>query len=232
MAQHAERMIFKGLKSGTIRAPMGRRKFKGKSSIARSLKPKQKKEVKKLIHNQIIKDAETKYIDSVVGPAAAITAAPQLFLVSVPAQGNADSQRNGDEIICRNLELRFSIYSTSTCNFRFIFGRWNPSTTTGPPTTALILQSIVANTQVVSPYVHDQLDQWDLLWDVTGHLDVGSNLVKEYKKVIKLYDKKLQFEAATSNGQFKYFYMHMGNALAGGALPTYDAVWRLNYFDP
>lgn len=71
-----------------------------------------KKEVRSIVKNTINTRTELKYIDvgaDAVPPGQTVTLAPKLFQLITVAQGNADTQRIGDEIYLRDLEMRGQI---------------------------------------------------------------------------------------------------------------------------
>lgn len=153
-----------------------RRKYVPKKPYKKGLTKPQKRMVKKMIDNEI----EDKYTDSVY------TATNQAYntglttprLISACVQGTTATNRIGDKVILKRVDIRVSVYhnvsNTATDaanNYRIIVFKWNVSTNISTPATSGILAypsaALTLDYGVNSPYLwtNKQEKNFSILYD-------------------------------------------------------------------
>lgn len=159
------------------------------------------------------------------------TGAAQLVRLSGVPQGTADSQRVGDEIKLKKLELflQYSIASTSRDTmFRAILFRWKQVDNVGvSPVTGDVCGGIL------NAYSHDNRSIVKVLYDSgVRHISDTGNRGLDIHKWINLRQSRIDFQLAGTSGT-NHIYLWLacqdGQGIAGNQNVTYSA--QLTYTD-
>lgn len=152
---------------------------------------KKKVATKQYVKNMLNKVQEIKYYDE--ADTIAISTTGSVVCVSDMAQGDTDITRDGDKIILKSMQLRGTMaYAAADVNnlIRIIVFQWFPVDTAADPSAAAILQQ-TGTFGIVSPYNHDQRNQFHILADRTFLLNSASYPYKGWKMNIPFkYVKK------------------------------------------
>lgn len=199
------------------------------------LNNKQKKEVKQIVGIQ----QEKKY--TLAWDSLSPTTTPNLVgPLVIPIQGDTDTERSGDRIMIKSVEVRQKMACGDTTNMiRVIFFQWRPSV---PPTIAgQILQAdpITASITVLSVYSKDFYPDFKILYDKTHRLAgngtanyPATNITTNYEHFfLKRFNKQIQYAAGgIVNSTNNIFLLIVSDS---GALPnpTYSFDMRINYTD-
>lgn len=149
------------------------------------------------------------------------------------SQGTADSNRIGDKLTPKRMEIRLNVPDALAGTFRFIIFRWKA---TSVPIPGDILKPAHVNTQYapLAPYFHDQRSQFNILYD-SGVLSQGSvNASKTFtfNKSMKMANKDVKYTAAGTAGSGKIYLLSIndGDPLISSP-PQLSYIVRLTYTD-
>lgn len=190
------------------------------------LNPRQKTQVKRLIGNK----EEHKEIDTTILLSPSNTGVIQQ--VSLPIQGQAYNERDGDDISLQSLHYRFNFVAADATNYlRMIIFRWHNNNAVAVPTTADVLQTVSAtaypnNQKVVDGSVQILLDRaYALNLNGNASMAVSSKLFGK-----RLGRKKLGFNAAATTGNNQIYFLWISDSAAIGH-PAVGGTIRLIYTD-
>lgn len=217
----------------------------------RALSEREKQQVKRLIGENI----ELKFVNSFLTSAAS-TSTPIITGCTDIAQGDTDSNRNGDRVkLAGTLELRASMQVdvatgdvTQTLPFiRFILFQWHPTSESGgatEPTAAnVLLNGPTGAPDVWAFYNHDQRQNYSIIYDEVHRLNgiaiggagglSGNSAMSQYisRKVPLTRAVRLQMQyqaASTVNATNHIYMMTMSNLAADAQNPT--IVWNVKIF--
>lgn len=149
--------------------------------------------------------------------------------VSAITQGNADTQRDGDEVTANSLLLRYSMGNGDTTNIlRLIVFQWVPATV---PTVANILVLGGATYDALSMYNTDNAQQFKILFDrqyALNNTGGGTPEVKTAVQKIYLTRRKMKFNAASTTASNKVYLLWISDS-AAPTHPAYIVVSKLNF---
>lgn len=120
-------------------------------------------------------------------------------------QGTGDTERKGDKCMPRSIDLRGWINGeTFSSVVRIVIIRWNPVTV---PVHGDVFFSADGNaTTCLSPFVHDQRDQFQYVYDKTFTVsNNGGSEIIHFQKHIKLGMKAIDFSGGSTTGSHKYY---------------------------
>lgn len=203
-----------------------------KKAVGAKLNKREIREVKRIVGSE----SESKYqiTQNVnVGISAAPVGPAMLNLIS-PGQGISGSQRTGDKIHIKQMQIRMSlIYGDATNYIRCIFFQWIPNTATQAPTAGAILDNPANG--ILTPM--NQVNQGVLfrpLLDRTYSLvSSGSNAV--LFRAFRLYGsrlgrKTLQFNPAATTGFNQIFCLAFSDS-AAAPTPGLSIITNTTYVD-
>lgn len=200
------------------------------------LSQRQKKQVKRIINAEhepkyILSASSYQYIDS----------NGWTLDLSPIAQGDTDVSRDGDQVRPRSLVFNYQIFlnnsTVTACQARVIIFRWIPFDTTAP-TVADLLNSTGSNYSVMSTFVHDKRDNFEVLYDnyhmATTWLN-GSSTQPYYKDInIPLTaNKPIKFVAGSTVGENKIYALVICDVSSAQTTnrPQLSYYTQLNYID-
>lgn len=188
----------------------------------RVLSDKQQKDVKAIVNNTLRENVELKYYDGSPTYQYPISVTAVIFPLSVPAQGDGDTQRDGDRIKLKKIHIRGNlVYSSDVTNIvRVIWFQWKPNTT--PTAAGLLLNGPSGFIDVHSEYSHDFRQQFNILKDKTYKL-IGNGLaatspltsdsVQLFKFTIsKGFNTQLQYAAGGVTGTNLIYYLAISDS--------------------
>lgn len=189
--------------------------------------------VKAIVKKQLSKKFELKYWD--VLESLSVTHTPtiahgDLISLSEPTQGQGDTQRIGDKMIPKNLRINFYMDNNGvTSQLRIIVFR--TSLITPDP---LDLLQVIGGTGYgpLSPYLFDKRDLFDILYDSKSMPLNPTDQVTRTKYVyIKLGEKQVAFQGATTAGINKIWLMMISDRAVTGTCPSVQFYSRLQFTD-
>lgn len=170
------------------------------SPIARQggkLNVRQKKQVKRLISN-----VQEKKFWPVYAGYATVNASGTLTNWSAIAQGDTVSTRDGSEINFVQLDLRFTIFSTSAAvmtgnAFRMVVFQWKPDNNVAPPGVADILDTTFTQ-PCYSPIRMQTHQQFRVMYDRLFRVYNGGTGAAGASVRLKRAAKRMRYTAATT----------------------------------
>lgn len=209
-----------------------------KTEKGKGLNPKEKKQVKKMIHSA----AESKFF-SVTAVSTNYSNTPFVAHISPITQGDGDQQRNGDRIRMKYIQFRLfnviGLSSSTQYHFgRFILFQWLPNNTNYAPTSGDILLPGVSNTiNYTSLYNHDQRQNYRILYDKTFKFvgvpattgaefqDSAAQFTKDM--YIKVKSKQLNYTTGVNTGTRQIFQLVLGDGIGAD---TAQCFWTMKMF--
>lgn len=156
-------------------------------------------------------------------------------LTNVP-QGDTDSQRDGDQVYSRSLEIRCNLQiGTNTSNLiTLIVFQWFP--TTVPTTVGVLFPSAVSSGSApLSPYNHDYRTQFKILARRSVNLIGAAASNPDYQKQIVFWIKsgfrrKIQFLAGSTAANNHIYLLTISDSTTA-TLPSIAYIAKYNYSD-
>lgn len=190
-----------------------------------------KETVKRMIHSA----RETKYRDTAFNTTINITTQAPVDLTFI-AQGDTDSNRIGDSIEWKNLEVRFalgsagSVAAATAYTTRVVIFQWHPSDAITPPGYGDVMQS---TTSAVSPPNHDQMSNYKIIYDeIFNPSNVGEGTyTRDFVIPASRGRKSINFLGGSTSGMNKLYMIAWTNVASGSTSPTFNYYTRLNYYD-
>lgn len=228
---------------------MPRNYKKKKTNAKTALTKPAKKEVRKIVRKTIKTQTELHYTDNIAfeAPAGTVFTMPAGIsnLLSI-AQGQADTQRIGDEIYLHNLDFRFNIDqpdggvgATDRFICRIIIFQWlgryslaPPSPVAEGPAVSDILQNS-ATSPALSPYNHDKRDLYTILYDRSFSTAPDAPLNnRNFRVRLRKFRHNLKFDQAQpiplTNS---IWFLQCFNSYGTAAPPTYAFRMRAQFTD-
>lgn len=147
------------------------------------------------------------------------------------AQGDADTDRDGDQLEIRSFELNYTLSQGDATNqFRVIVLQWFP---TSVPTVANIIFGSGAATAPIASYQHDNRFQFRILLDEVVSLASAAGtaaLTRRHMLIGGFKTRKLQYVAGSTAGS-DHLYMLLVSDSSASAHPGITYYAKLNYFD-
>lgn len=221
------------MSSSIQRMPLKRRRKSDKGKKPLSLS--QWKAVKRLTNRTLNSRLETKYHVQVNTASSPDWSGVDALMNDITV-GTADTQRIGDEIDMKSVQLKYVVTRGDGTNVvRAILFQWFDEST---PTLADILRpaSIGSIGGVVAHYHHDNLNakpqKFQILYDKT-HLvnDVGYPTALGKFSTSKFKHRRVQYSAASSNPVSNRLYLAFISDSAAAAHPSVNYSLRLRYTD-
>lgn len=193
----------------------------------------QKVQVKKMATRQINGRAELKY-DETNASQISPTLSWQNIKVSLIAQGNLDSQRQGDEIYVRDIELRLRVEQLAggalSNAVRLVLVQYYQDDVT-PPTGGSVMNIASGALAYISHYSHDLRRQYKILYDETFYLSSTGPTNTGRVVITKPGRAKVRFDAAGQSGDGQIYLYHCSDQTSGASTPTFDYNCRVNFTD-
>ena len=198
-----------------------------KSRMGAKLSKKQARQVKTIVGRQI----ETKFSDYDL-PAFIVTAGGSIVgPIAIIGPGDGESQREGDEIILKNIRIRFSLIGQDATNFmRVIVFRWLQDNALNIPVIADIFQQVATNPWSANldySNLHTE-KRIQILYDGLHSLVLNGNNACKHKTINvfgkKLGKKKMGFNTATTTGMGQVYICAISDSIASG--PTFSVTAR------
>lgn len=146
------------------------------------------------------------------------------------AQGDADTDRDGDQIMAYSMNFRYTYGGADNTNVaRIIFFQWFPQST--PAINDILI--FATGYEVLSMYNTDKADQYKILYDRTFDFELnGAGTLETHSRSgkIKLSRKKIKYNAGTTVGSNKVYSLVVSDSTAI-AHPGFFCVTKLNYRD-
>jgi glycosidase len=149
-------------------------------------------------------------------------------LTDVP-QGSADSNRQGDAISLKHLEVNYGIYAATQANaVRVIIFEWKPQVSSGPGLSNIL--SLTGSAIVpFSTYTIDQHQILSILYDATHSVSPTEPLRLGCFKH-EFFNRSIQFSSATTTGTSKLF-MYVLSDDGVTPYPTHSFVSKIVFTD-
>lgn len=205
-----------------------------------------KKAVRKIARNVIKSMAEKKYVVGNITAQLASYDTPYVTNLTDINQGDADTDRNGDQVRMTSLELRGTVYPVSpngVMSARLIILLVKPgnqnltANTQDAPGLDEILQNGSSNIALRDVYRNDTKNRYQILWDRTfDAYNIGTSASNKlsFHKMFGLKSKILQFDAAASARITKnaiYLLWFSGATAASQQSATLDITYKLRFID-
>lgn len=185
------------------------------------LNPRQVKQVKKIVS----KEEELKYFLAAQNGVAITSTAAIVPLSSIP-QGISDTQRVGDALEYKNLEVRMFLSIGNPTNLvRIIFFQWFPTATT-PIATNILLTGYTGSIDTTSTYSHDYRHDFKVLKDLfcplIGNLTVPvlapavytDTTIRVFHFHLRGFRKQVQFAGGTTQGSNQLYVLQISDSPA------------------
>lgn len=208
-----------------MRRKYAKRTFRRKKKFSR----KPSKRLTRAVKTIITKSSEKK--TKVYQNTTTVDNTGYLLKLNEISQGDGDSNRNGDQVCIRSVQINFNAYLADTTNFvRFIAFQWYPSSSLAYPGIGDILVDSI-NYPFMSPYNHDKRFMFKILRDKLVKLDTD-NPTQMVKFFIKGgFKRKIQFIETSSVNYTNGIYILMVSDSSAATHPTVLYSGKLNYSD-
>lgn len=205
-------------KRGRGKAPLSYKQTKAVSTIARRAvrRVSEKKSYRTAVDNQTF-DNTTGYV---------------LHLTSI-SQGDGASTRDGNSILLRSVQSRFSLYSAdATQVIRVIYFQWFPEST--PTVTDILSNTYTGDVNLVnSPYELHARSQFRILADRTYALEGSSNELAIDRIMVKKFARRMvTFDTTSTTAPINGLYMLVVSDSGAVSHPYIHVVNQVNYSDP
>lgn len=234
-------------KSSTVDGTQGGGSLKRKQNLSKQpskyvkfddmkLTSAQKKQLAALNKRNATRHMELKYVDTAVF--GTVTSATwQLTQMSVPTIGTGDTQRTGDQISLKNIELRWSAYLPSgfvivngSSSVRVVIFQWYSDTFLGAPSGLDVFQTTGLGTSILAPYTHDKRQDFKILYDEVVCLSTNGPDATDRVVLVQPGKKKLQYVNSGLSGTNNIFLAIISSDNTANA-PLIDYYCRVNYYD-
>lgn len=219
-----------------------RRTYRSKRTVHRKgakLTYRQKRQVKQLIGRRL----ERKFIDT-VSTLTGVTSTGTLLTMSSPAQGAGQSQRVGDSITVKSIDLNYSVVGYDATNMvRVILFKWKNDDAAYAPSVSSILTAaqLVQDTAPFAQFNWDNMKSGDfrICYDRVHSLSYnnaaaspGSAVQAVRKKIVgkRLHGGLVELTAGTTTGEGVYFLLVISDSAAIGH-PKFNYSVRIEYTD-
>lgn len=199
---------------------------------------------KKQVRRMIARAHEDKFIDDYTNISAGVTSSGTVTQLGVPAQGTGVSQRVGDTIEVKRIELQYVLAGGDVYNnIRVIVFKWNVDSNLSAPTLASVLYTTNV-TPVIAPYVWDNIKSKEvqIVYDRTHSLSYGCQLATvssngietQHQKVNlfgkRLHARKVEVDQGGTTGYGIYYILFVSDS-AITPNPTFGFNARIVYED-
>jgi len=208
--------------TSTPRNSPKRRRFSSKRG---SLNPRQRREVMNLVH----RNQELKFI-AINQAATAITTTAFVSGVAYDvSQGATDSQRIGDSLMwAGSIDLKVQVVNGQGAtadiynNVRLVIFQWHPNST--PTAGSIFLNGPSAVVDVYSQYIHDNRQEFIILFDKTWRTTGNANAattpntsvlttgVLTYRIPLTKATKKVQFQAGGATATNRFYVLQISDS--------------------
>lgn len=207
---------------------------KGKSYKKRARKPTNYKAIQKLVKAELKKTEEIKY-NQQNHQFQGISDAGTVYDITPVNQGTGDTQRIGDEIKVNAIQIRFQAIAGDTTNYlRIIVFQWIPNDAAVPAIGNILNSQGGSVPYITAFYNNDTLgNNYIVLCDKVYSLSQnGSNYAIQRNMYcpMKYAKKKVQFDAATTQGQQKFYVLAVSDSTASPHL-SFAFISRMTYTD-
>lgn len=198
--------------------------------------PRKKYVTKKQVKNLIARSQEPKYFDQNQTASSVSTAGNVYGALVIPTQGIGESQRVGDTLHIKELDIRLCLTAADSTQFlRVVIFQWQENNSVNPPTIAKVFEQVATNPWAASlkmdyiesgtlKVIHDKLYSQCLNSDSA----VISRRIKLTGK--KLHKKKLEFDVTAVTGWDNYYIAAISDSVAV-THPTLAYCARATYMD-
>lgn len=171
--------------------------------------------------------AEMKYIDTSFGSYVPTYSFGAISSFTTPGVGTGRSNRIGDVIKYKRLEVRGQYYGAVSHMVRMIIFHWKPNTTASG---ADVLDSTYVNTfrAPFAPYNFNQKDSFQILLDTHFVISATGKQNDIFKFDLKLKGVS-KFDASASTGTNRIYGLWVSDGVV--TLGTLDMVFRVHYVD-
>jgi len=182
----------------------------------------------------------------------AMNSTPLIYGITDIAQGDTDTNRNGDRImLVGKIEVRYkaavdpgNTLAQQRVHFRVIIFQWHPVTISGganePAPTDVLLVGASGAIDTTSPYNHDQRQMYKILYDKTDLMigpgtviglsyNPSMNIFRQRRISTKRCSKQMQYVAGSSvNASNHIYFMWFADVGASAQNPTIS--WETKVF--
>ncbi len=178
---------------------------------------------------------ELKYKENIVSISQSATST--VSLLTQVAQGDTDTNRNGDQLMIHNVVLDVSaaidgtVAPDNTNIVRMIVFQWHPQSGISTlPTATQILQDPTTN-PVLSSYNHDTRWNYSVILDYVFTLSIEGSRVQQRKFVLtRIPRRKLQFVGATTDGTNHLYILSVSDSTTVDH-PSYNFNSKVLFYD-
>lgn len=221
------------MESSRLNANALKRRTLYRRPLMKSYNKKLTKVMKEQVKGIVSKTEELKYIDLVIGPTT-ITSTASFSLMSAITQGVLVSNRIGNEIKLRKIELRYHIYGSSAGDFTnlvrvmIVMDRQANAAIFG------INDLLAFGGDTLSPYNEDNTKRFKMIQDRTHALENVAGVAQIYRhKVIRLKGKVFFTGAGNTIANIKTnsIYVVLLSDSVVATHPNFEGIFRLWYSD-
>jgi len=185
--------------------------------------------VKKLIKQHEQQVVEHKYYD-LADTLASLSSTATILDVSAVPQGDTDRTRDGDRISPISISLHYYINGETYSGIvRVMMFRWLPNSVTDTPGASELFHA--PSQIIISPFVHDQRGQFNVLYDKTHVVcNNGGSEISVVNKTVKLARKQIDYSNSGVEGSCKLYLLFVTDRVLATSPYGYVRT-RLNYTD-
>lgn len=217
--------LSKGLKKSKKSTGLKKKSFSTVGSTGRQ------KKAKRLARQIQLHLGEKKYGESTGSQSVDFSGA--IIDVSAIAQGDGDTNRNGDQLTLTSYELKYNWVQADTTNLvRTIIFQWLPNTSAGAPTvgSVLIAAPLGTATAPLAVYDHDNRYNFRILYDKLHRLDAAHVIQGNEIMITKFARNRIQFNGGATTGSNRIYILIISDS-AAAAHPTFYYDNKINFRD-
>jgi len=198
----------------------------------------QKQQASRYLSNKTTTVHEDKYVGTQVVGGTAVTTGATTDMTSFIAQGNDDSSRVGDNIMLRDVEIRYTVklnpsftYNNGGVNVRTLVVQWFEDTTISPLTMDLVLFTAFGAPLYLAPYLHDRDKSFKVLYDEVVTLSTQSPY--NASRVVQVFPtrKHCDYVSNGTTGRNHIYVMQCSDVTSTSYPPIVSVLTRINYVD-
>lgn len=197
----------------------------------------QKTQIKAMLNRKDTISKELKYIDmSLLNTNTGTTW--NVYNLTVIPQGLLDSNRVGDEVEVKDIELRIRTYVNSSAGvtnassvLRVVIAQYYEDTTIAALTAGEFFSTTTGGSAYLSTYNHDTRRTYKILYDDSMTVNATGEASASRVIMVKPGRKKIRFVGAGNNAEGHIILLTVSDTLSTLYPPTVDWYSRVNYVD-
>jgi hypothetical protein len=183
------------------------------------------------VYKILNRNTETKFIDTAIDGTTGIVFGTALIVnLSQMTQGTADTQRIGDRVKLKALNLKYNCIATDASNrMRVTIIRWKEDSSSSVPSNTQVYQNLFNTIQTFFQYDGIKSGKFEVLYDKCEDIELSNGNLQIYRHKYMKLNKFLGFTGSTSAKGHIYCIVNSDSGVIPH--PSFDGIARLTYKD-